>query len=259
MKILFIGDIVGKPGREAVKNLLPGLAKEHNLDFVIANAENSAGGSGITSKTAEQLFEYGVDVLTSGDHIWKKAAIFDLINKENRILRPLNFPGNVPGHGWGVFTTRKGARVGVINISGRVFMEPLDCPFRAGLSAVEQVSAQAKVIIVDIHAEATSEKVALGWYLDGKVSALLGTHTHVQTADDKILPNGTAYLTDAGMTGPHHSVIGRRVDDVLERFLTAVPRKLEVAEDDVQLQGAVVDIDENTGKARSIERVQKKA
>lgn len=258
MKILFIGDIVGRPGREAVKEFLPRLKEEYALDFVVANAENSAAGSGITSKTAGQLFEYGADVLTSGDHIWKKEAIFELINKESRILRPLNFPGDVPGRGQGLFTTKKGARVGVININGRIFMEPLDCPFRAALSAAEELSGRTKVIIVDIHAEATSEKAALGRYLDGKVSAVLGTHTHIQTADEKILPAGTAYLTDAGMTGPHQSVIGRRVDDVLERFLTAIPRKLEVAEGDVQLQGAVVDIDESTGRARSIERIQKK-
>lgn len=258
MHILFIGDIVGSPGREAVKELLPELKKEQNLQFVIANAENAAGGSGITQKVAEELFDSGVDVMTSGDHIWKKREILEFIEQEERILRPLNFPSGAPGRGFGIFKTKDGLKVGVINVNGRVFMEALECPFRTTLAAVEAVSNQTNIIIVDIHAEATSEKVALGWYLDGKVSAILGTHTHIQTADERILPQGTAYLTDAGMTGPYDSVIGRKIEDVLGRFLTLIPVRFEVAKENIQLHGAVLDIDEKTGKARAIVRIQKK-
>ena len=258
MKILFIGDIVGSPGREAIKKLLPGLIKEHSLDFVVANAENVAGGSGITLRTAEDLFASGVDVLTSGDHIWKRSEIFELLNTEKRILRPLNFPSSSPGQGSSVFKTKTGKNVGVINVNGRVFMDPLECPFKTSLKAAEELSKETNIIIVDMHAEATSEKVALGWYLDGKVSAVLGTHTHIQTADEKILPKGTAYITDAGMTGPYDSVIGRKVEDVLQRFLTLLPTRFEVAESNIQLHGVLLDIDNKTGRAVSIERVQKK-
>ncbi len=258
MNILFIGDIVGSPGREAVKRLLPQLKDEHSLGFIIANAENASGGSGITSKVAEELFAAGVDVITSGDHIWKKKEIFELINQEERILRPLNFPAGAPGRGFAVFKAKNGIKVGVINVNGRVFMDALECPFKTALLAQQELAKETKIIILDIHAEATSEKVALGWYLDGKVSAVLGTHTHIQTADEKILPNSTAYITDAGMTGPYDSVIGRRVEDVLERFLTSIPVRFEVAEGNVQLHGVVVDVDEDTGLARSIARIQKK-
>jgi len=258
MNILFIGDIVGSPGREATKLLLPELKKEYRLDFVIANAENAAGGSGITQRVAEEIFDSGVDVMTSGDHIWKKREIFEFIEQEERILRPLNFPSGAPGRGFGVFETKDGIKVGVINVNGRVFMEALECPFRTTLAATEAVSGQTNIIIVDVHAEATSEKVALGWYLDGKVSAVLGTHTHVQTADERILPQGTAYLTEAGMTGPYDSIIGRKIEDVLERFITCIPTRFEIAKENIQLHGAVLDIDENTGKARSIIRIQRK-
>ena len=258
MKIIFLGDIVGSPGREAVKKLLPGLRKEYGIDFAIANAENASGGSGITLQVAEELFASGVDVLTSGDHIWKKKEILELINKEGRILRPVNFPPGSPGNGYAVFKTKKGLNLGVINVNGRVFMEALDCPFRTSREAQEELSKETKVIIVDIHAEATSEKVALGWFFDGKVSAVLGTHTHIQTADERILPNGTAYITDVGMSGPYDSVIGRRVEDVLQRFLTSIPVRFEVASENIQLHGVVLDIDEDTGKARSIVRIQKK-
>lgn len=258
MNILFIGDIVGSPGREAVEKLLPGLKKEFNLDFVIANAENAAGGSGITPGVAKELFNLGIDVLTSGDHIWKKREIFQIINEDERILRPLNFPSGVPGRGWQVFKTKEGFSVGVINVQGRVFMEPLECPFTTTRKVQEELSIQTKVIIVDMHAEATSEKIALGWYLDGKVSAILGTHTHIQTADERILPGGSAYITDVGMTGPLDSVIGRRIEDVLERFLSGVPTRFEVAKENIQLQGVVLDIDNQTGKAKSILRIQRK-
>ena len=258
MKILFIGDIVGRPGREAIKRLLPGLEKEFSLDFVIANAENAAGGSGITSKVAQELFACGVDALTSGDHIWKKKEIFEFINQEERVLRPANFPAGAPGRGFGLFKAKDNAKVGVINVNGRVFMEALECPFKSSLKAQVELSKEVKIIILDIHAEATSEKVALGWFLDGKVSAILGTHTHIQTADEKILPQGTAYITDAGMTGPYDSVIGRRKENVLERFLTSIPVRFEVASDNVQLHGVVLDIDEETGRAKSIVRIQRK-
>lgn len=258
MKILFIGDIVGSPGREAIKTLVAPLKQELGIDFVIANAENASGGSGITAKVAVELFASGVDVLTSGDHIWKKPEIFELINQEERILRPLNFPSGAPGRGAKVFKGKNGAKVGVINVNGRVFMDALECPFKTALKAVEELAAETKIIIVDIHAEATSEKIALGWYLDGKVSAIFGTHTHIQTADEKILPQGTAYITDVGMTGPYDSVIGRRVEDVLTRFLSSIPVRFQVAEGNIQLHGALVEIDEATGKARSILRIQKK-
>jgi len=258
MNILFIGDVVGKPGREAIKALLPGLKKEYDLDFVVANAENAAGGSGITAKIAQELFASSVDVLTSGDHIWKKKEIFGIIDSERRILRPNNFPAVAPGKGQGIFTTAKGRKVGVVCVLGQVFLEALECPFKTTMSAVQAISGETKIIIVDIHAEATSEKVALGWYLQDKVSAVLGSHTHIQTADERILPGGSAYLTDAGMTGPYDSVIGRKTENVLERFLTHVPVRFEVAENNIQLCGAVVEIDERTGKAQKITRVQKK-
>jgi len=258
MNILFIGDIVGSPGREAIEKLLPGLQEEFALQFVIANAENAAGGSGVTQRVAEDLFSSGVDVLTSGDHIWKKREIFEFINQEERILRPINFPSGAPGRGSGIFKTKGGVKVGVINVNGRVFMEALENPFRTTLAAQEILSQETKIIIVDIHAEATSEKVALGWYLDARVSAVLGTHTHIQTADERILPQGSAYITDVGMTGPCDSVIGRRKEDVLERFLTSIPVRFEVAKENIQLQGVVLEIDENTGKAKSIVRIQRK-
>lgn len=257
MKVLFIGDIVGSPGREVVRNLLPRLKKEYNFDFVIANAENAAGGSGITPGVCKELFDTGIDVITAGDHVWRKREIFEIIDKEERILRPLNFPSGVAGRGYNIFSTKTGFKIGVINVNGRVFMDPIECPFRTTWYAVEAISKETKVIIVDIHAEATSEKVALGWYLDGKVSAVLGTHTHIQTADERILPGGCAYITDTGMTGPLDSVIGRKIEDVLERFITSVPTRFEVAKENICLQGVVLDIDENTGKARSILRVQK--
>jgi len=257
MKVLFIGDIVGSPGREAINKLLPALKAEHSLDFVIANAENASGGPGITRKVAEDLFASGVDVLTSGDHIWKKQEIFELIREEEKILRPINYPDGAPGRGSGIFKTAKGLKVGVINVNGRVFMDALNCPFKTAASAQEALYKETKIIIVDIHAEATSEKVALGWFLDGKVSAVIGTHTHIQTADERILPQGTAFLTDAGMTGPYESVIGRKIENVLERFITAIPVRFEVASEDIKLCGAILDIDDFSGRSLSITRVQK--
>ncbi|MDD5565999.1 MAG: TIGR00282 family metallophosphoesterase [Candidatus Omnitrophica bacterium] len=259
MKILFIGDIVGSPGREAVKRLLPELKKELGIDFVIANAENIAGGSGITAQTAGELLGASVDVITAGDHIWKKKDIFELIQSERRIVRPLNFPAGAPGYGFGVFTLPSGLKIGIANVLGRVFIDALvECPFKTTMSAVDEMRREAKAIIVDMHAEATSEKVALGWFLDGKVSAVVGTHTHIQTADERILPAGTAYITDVGMTGPYDSVIGRRIEDVLERFITGIPTRFEVAQDNIQLHAVAIQINDATGKAESITRVQRK-
>ena len=258
MKLLFIGDIVGRPGREAVKELLPGLVKKHKINCVSANAENTAGGSGVTLAIAEELEGYGCDVLTSGDHIWKRKEAAELLESRDNVLRPLNYPKGAPGRGSLIMTAAGGVKIGVINLVGRVFMQSVECPFRTVREEVEAIRKETHNIFVDIHAEATSEKIALGWYLDGDITALMGTHTHVQTADEKILPKSTAYITDAGMTGPFDSVIGRKKEQILVRFITQLPTRFEMAEDDVRLNGVVIDFDEKTGKANSIERVQKK-
>ena len=258
MRILFIGDIVGKPGREAVRILLPELKKKYRLDLCIANAENVAGGSGITPRLAEELFSYGLNMLTSGDHIWKRKEVLEILDSEMRILRPANYPAESPGRGYGIIETKKGQKVGVINLEGRVFMSSLSCPFKCAQEAARQIKEKTQIILVDFHAEATSEKIALGWFLDGMVSAVLGTHTHVQTADERILPGGTAYITDLGMTGPYDSVIGRKVEQILARFLTQMPVRFEMASENVQLHGVVLEIDDKTGKAKSITRIQEK-
>lgn len=258
MKILFIGDIVGAPGRRAAKELIPKINKKENIEVVIANSENAAGGSGLTPQIADELFGYGIDVITSGDHIWKRKEIVDVLDSNPYILRPLNYPENVPGRGSCIFKTEDGIRMGVINLVGRVFMEPVDCPFRVGMAKVEKLRKETSIIIVDIHAEATSEKIALSYYFDGLVTAICGTHTHVPTADEKITEKGTAYITDLGMTGPHESVIGRRAEQILTRFITQLPTRFQMAEEDVRLQGVILDIDEKTGKANSIKRVQEK-
>ena len=260
MKILFIGDIVGQPGREAVKVLLPKLREQHVLDFVIANGENSAGGSGITPKTAGEIFSVGVDVITSGDHVWDQKEVMELLANEKRFLRPLNYPPGTPGQGSGVFevhspqsTVHSPVLIAVLNAQGRTFMQPpLENPFLLAAEEVKRFRERTKIIFVDFHAEATSEKIAFGRFLDGQVSAVVGTHTHVQTADEQIFPGGTAYLTDAGFTGPHESVLGREIEPVVKRFLTAMPQRFEVAKDHVILHGAVVDIDDATGKAVTI-------
>ncbi|MEW6335280.1 MAG: TIGR00282 family metallophosphoesterase, partial [Thermodesulfobacteriota bacterium] len=210
MKILFIGDIVGKPGRRAVRELLPGIVEDHRIDLVIANCENAAAGFGVTGEVIEELQDCRIDVLTSGNHIWDKKEILEIIEGCDRLLRPANYPAGAPGRGCLVMTAPGGLRVGVINLAGRVFMHPLDCPFRTADREIGTLKSRADVIIVDMHAEATSEKIAMGWYLDGRVGAVVGTHTHVQTADERILPGGTGYITDAGMTGPFDSVIGIR-------------------------------------------------
>ncbi len=250
-----IGDITGSPGRRILGERLGLLQKKENVDFTIANAENAAGGSGITPAIARELFSYNIDVLTSGDHIWKKREIVEFIARENRVLRPANYPDDTPGQGFGIYESRNGEKIGVVNLLGRVFMQAVDCPFRKAEECIKKIEPVTKAIFVDMHAEATSEKVALGWYLDGRVSCVYGTHTHVQTADQKILPKETAYITDIGMTGPFNSVIGRKKEQVLERFITQMPTRLEMADEDVRINGAIVDIDTNTGHAASIKRV----
>ena len=260
MKVLLIGDVVGPPGRDAVKALVPILKAKHRIDFVIANSENVAGGAGVTPKTAEELLNAGVDMLTSGQHIWRYREIGPYMASEPRQLRPANYPAATPGFGGYVYTAKNGVKVGVINLLGRVFMgvDALDDPFRAGDRLIGEIRKSTSVIFVDMHAEATSEKVVMGWYLDGRVSAVVGTHTHIQTADERILPKGTAYLTDLGMTGPYDSVIGRKIEPVMEKFLTGMPNRFDVAEGNVILCGVIVEVDPTTGKALKIERVQEK-
>jgi 2',3'-cyclic-nucleotide 2'-phosphodiesterase len=256
VKILFIGDVVGKPGRAAVAGLVPQLKRDRGLDLVIANGENSAHGAGLTAATVTELLAAGVDLITAGDHTWDQRGFEKEIDGLPGVIRPLNFPPSAPGRGSTVVNVGDKTAVGVINLIGRVFMPNNDCPFRAAQAEVARLRRQTSLIIVDLHGEATSEKIALGRFLDGQVSAVLGTHTHVQTADEQILPNGTAYISDVGMCGPHDSVLGREVPAVLKRFLTQMPQKMEVATGNVLLCGVILDVDENTGRASSIERVR---
>jgi hypothetical protein len=258
MNILFIGDIIGKPGRRAVRELLPRLAAEAGIDVVIANCENAAAGFGVTRDVVEELYRDGIHVLTSGNHFWDKKEVLDFAEDYETLLRPANYPDGVPGWGSAILPTSTGEYVGVLNLAGRVFMAPLDCPFRTADRELARLEKKARIIIVDVHAEATSEKQALGWYLAGRVSAVIGTHTHVQTADACIRPGGTAYLTDAGMTGPFESVIGIGKDIILERFLSLTPRKYDVAKGDIRLQGAIVSVDEKTGRATDIQAISRK-
>jgi metallophosphoesterase (TIGR00282 family) len=255
MNILFIGDIVGRPGRELLRKGLRGLVDHHDVDFVIANVENAAAGFGITKDIGDAIRDWGVDVMTSGNHIWDKREAFDYIGAEPRLLRPANYPAGVPGRGSCVTASRDGRAVGVINVMGRVFMLNIDDPFSVVLDEIESIRHKTKVIIVDFHAEATSEKIAMGWHLDGKVTLVVGTHTHVQTADERVLPSGTAYLTDAGMTGPHDSIIGMEREPALARFLMGLPSKLEPAAGNPRLNGVLVAADDRTGRASSVTRV----
>jgi len=255
MRILFIGDIVGRPGRQLVKTGLAALISRHDLDLVIANAENAAAGFGITREIGEELLDLGIDVMTSGNHIWDKKEALDYIGTEPRLLRPANYPPGAPGRGSYVVRTRDGQSVGVVNVMGRVFMLNIDDPFAVVLREIEMLRQRARVVFVDFHAEATSEKAAMGWHLDGKVAAVVGTHTHVQTADERILPKGTAFLTDAGMTGPHDSIIGVEIEPALGRFLNALPARFETATANPRLNAVVVDVDEKTGLATDIERL----
>ena len=257
MRIFFIGDIVGRPGREIIHNILRSFRDEEKIDAVIANGENAAGGSGITPRIAEELFDNGVDVLTSGDHIWKKREIYDFLESTDKLIRPANYPAGAPGKGATVVEVKGAGSIGVVNLIGRVFMNAVDCPFERARQEIEGLRRRTPVIVVDIHAEATSEKIAMGWFLDGIVSAVIGTHTHIQTADEKILPEGTAYITDCGMTGPYDSVIGRKKEQILTRFITQLPTRFEMATEGVEMHGAIIDVDETTGKATGIKRVQK--
>ncbi len=255
MRILFIGDIFGRPGREVARRAIPALVERHALDLVIANVENSAAGFGVTGDIAGTILGYGVDVMTTGNHVWDKKEVLDYIPREPRLLRPANYPAGVPGRGSLVARTRTGEPVGVVNVMGRVFMSPLDDPFAVALREIEALRAKARVLIVDFHAEATSEKLAMGFHLDGRVTAVFGTHTHVQTADDRILPKGTAYITDVGMTGPHESIIGVAVDAALGRFLNAMPAKFEPATGPGRLNAVIVTADPGSGRALALERL----
>ena len=255
MKLLFIGDIVGEPGRRAVKQLVPRLREQHALDVVIANGENSAGGSGITPTTAREIFNAGVDLITSGDHLWDQKEVLELLTHEPRFVRPLNYPPGTPGQGTALLRLEGKPPVAVINLQGRTFMPPLENPFLLVLPEVERLRQITPIIFVDIHAEATSEKIALGRMLDGKVSAVVGTHTHVQTADEQIFPGGTAFLCDAGFTGPQESILGREIEAIVRRFQTSMPQRFGVAKDRVVLNGALIEIDDVSGRARRIQRI----
>jgi len=258
MKILFIGDTVGKAGQTIVHQHLKHLQEEYQVDLTILNCENAAAGFGITPKIADEFFDWGIDVLTSGNHIWDKKEILPYLDKNARLLRPANYPADNPGKGVSVLRTRSGEEAAVLNLQGRVFMPPTDDPFRVADAELAKLPKHIKVIFVDMHGEATSEKVAMGWYLDGRVSAVVGTHTHVPTADETILPGGTAFITDVGMAGPFYSVIGVVKEDVIRRFLTSIPSKFESASQDGRLNGVFVEIDSHTGKARHIERIHRR-
>jgi metallophosphoesterase (TIGR00282 family) len=255
IRLLFIGDIVGRPGRDLVHRGLAGLVEYHRVDLVIANAENAAAGFGITREIGDQLLEWGVDVMTSGNHIWDKKEALNYIGAEPRLLRPANFPAGAPGNGSYLARSRDGRSVGVVNVMGRVFMLSIDDPFAVVLREIEALKERTRVVFVDFHAEATSEKIAMGWHLDGKVTAVVGTHTHVQTADERILPKATAYLTDVGMTGPHDSIIGVEIEAALGKFLTGMPAKFETATGNPRLNAVIVEADEQTGRAIDIERL----
>ncbi len=256
MRVLIIADIFGEVGREAVRILLPEIKAEEKIDMCIANGENAAGGFGITPKIADHLYSFGVNMITMGNHIWDRKEVLNIINEE-KLIRPANYPPGVPGEGWRLITTNEGIKVGIINLCGRVYMSNIDCPFRAADKIIPELRKDTNIIIVDMHAEITSEKVALGWYLDGRVSAVIGTHTHVPTADERILPEGTAYITDIGVTGSLDSVIGIKKEIAIQRFLTQMPIRFEAAKGNIVLAGVIIDIDNLSGKATSIKRIKK--
>lgn len=252
-----VGDVVGKPGRRIVTETLPQLREEIGAEFVIANGENAAKGLGLTRETALPLFAAGVDVITLGNHTWAKKDAIAYFDEEQRILRPANYPSGTPGRGWGVFTTSSGAKIGVINLLGRIFMEPADCPFRTADQAIETIKDETGgAIIVDMHGEATSEKSAMGWYLNGRVSAVVGTHTHVQTSDERVLSRGTGYITDVGMVGPENSILGLDVDAVVTKFVTLIPTRFEVADGPAVLHAVKIDVNEATGACLDIKRIK---
>ena len=256
VKLLFIGDIVGRAGRRTLVEHLDRLIDHHYVDLVVANGENGAAGHGLTASVLKEIFAAGVDVVTSGNHIWDKKEIMPILDRESRLLRPANYPPGLPGVGSGVYETAAGIKVGVMNLEGRVFMKNLDCPFRAADSLIEELRRETPIIFVDFHAEATSEKQAMGFYLDGRVSAVIGTHTHVQTADDRILAGGTGYLTDVGMSGSQDAIIGNEKKTAMERFLTQLPVRLEVAKKDPLLCGVLLTLNEKSGCCEAIERIQ---
>ena len=255
MKILFIGDIVGSPGRKIVHDRLADILAQRSVDLCIANGENAASGFGITPRLVEELFASGIEVITGGNHIWDRKEIFEFFPHEPRLLRPANFPNGSPGKGLFVGRAKNGVGYAVLNLQGRTFMTPIDDPFRVASEQLALLPSDVKVILVDMHAEATSEKQAMGWFLDGKVSVVLGTHTHVQTADNRVLPGGTAYITDVGMTGPHDSVIGMDKTGIVQRFLDSMPARFSVAEGDIQMNAVLIEADDSTGRAGSIERL----
>jgi hypothetical protein len=255
MRVLFLGDIVGRPGCRAVRAVLPRLIDRELIDLVIANCENAVDGAGVDPSSALDLFDAGAHVLTSGNHVWRRKEAIDFLGAESRLIRPANYPSTTPGRGWTLCETADGSSVAVLNLIGRVFMESVDCPFQTADELLPVIRSRAPVIVVDMHAEATSEKMAMGWFLDGRVACVLGTHTHVQTADERLLPAGTAYITDVGMCGPSESVIGVRKEIVLHRFLTKMPVHLEVAGGPVAVQGVIVEIDSERGLAQRIRRV----
>ena len=256
MRVLILGDVMGRPARRAVRDLVPSLIDKEEIDLVVANAENAAGGMGVDLKSAKELLSAGVQVLTSGNHIWKKKEIYPFLDEQESLIRPANYPAGAPGKGWCVWQ-HNGLRALVINLQGRVFMpNHVDDPFRCVDEILKQQGSQSPVVIVDMHAEATSEKYAMGWYLDGRASIVFGTHTHVQTADERILPGGTAYITDLGMCGPFDSVIGMDKETVIRGFITQLPRQFEVAQDNVVLQGVIADLDDENGRARAIRRLR---
>jgi metallophosphoesterase (TIGR00282 family) len=258
LKILFIGDIIGRPGRQLIRDLLPRLVDQHMIDLVVANGENAAAGFGLTPDVVSELFDLGVNVLTTGNHVWDKRDGLVCLDQEPALLRPANYPEGAPGRGVGVYETAAGVSVAVVNLEGRVFMNGLDCPFRKADAILEELGPEQRIVFVDFHAEATSEKGALGAYLDGRVSAVVGTHTHVQTADERVMPGGTAFISDAGMSGARDSVIGIRKELSVQRFVTQMPVRYEIAKKDPVLCGVVVSIDESTGKAQQIERVMER-
>lgn len=257
MRLLFVGDVVGRPGRRAVSALLPGMRRELKPDLVVANGENAAGGFGLTLPSADEIFEAGVDVITLGNHTWDNKGIYELLAERVNVIRPANYPPGAPGAGYTIWGGPGGTRVAVVNLAGRVFLDHVDDPFRAFDDMYGEISGQAAAIIVDFHAEASSEKVAFGWYADGRATAVLGTHTHVATADERVLPQGTAYITDVGMSGPRDSVLGVDRDIIIRRFLTQLPARFEVAQGPVQLDAVVVDFDGDTGRAGRIERLRR--
>ncbi len=259
LKLLFIGDIVGRAGRKVLTDRLDSLVDRHLVDLVVANGENAAAGFGLTASVLKELFAAGVDVVTSGNHIWDKKEVNDILPHERRLLRPANYPPGLPGKGVGVYETAAGIKVGVLNLEGRVFMKNLDCPFRAADQLVEELHEQTRIVLVDFHAEATSEKQALGYYLAGRVSAVIGTHTHVQTADEQILDGGTGYLTDVGMSGSSDAIIGNHKEAAIERFLTQLPVRLEAAKKNPHLCGVLLTINEETGVCEAIERIQERS